>query len=130
MTFAGVLGYKYFFFKSSWRNIYLYSTLLTAFFSLLQLVLVFQINIKYLNLNNYFFSLGDDVITAYISGIQFLPVRFTYIYMFTCIHAYVYICIYVYIWKYFDSSCIHAYVHICIYVYMCKYFDSIIIPFH
>jgi hypothetical protein len=89
MTFAGVVGYKFFFFKSSWRNIYLYSTLLTALFSLLQLVLVFQINIKYLNLNNYFFSLGDDVITAYISGIQFLPVRYTYFYRYMLYNAYV-----------------------------------------
>jgi hypothetical protein len=33
-----------------------------------------QINTTYLHIDNYFFSLGDDVITAYISGIQFLPV--------------------------------------------------------
>ncbi len=44
----------------------------------MQLVLIFQINTKYLHLNNYFFSLGDDVITAYISGIQFLPVCIMY----------------------------------------------------
>jgi hypothetical protein len=36
-----------------------------------------QINTKYLHISNYFFSLGDDVISAYISGIQFLPVIFT-----------------------------------------------------
>jgi hypothetical protein len=36
-----------------------------------------QINTKYLHINNYFFSLGDDVIAAYISGIQFLPVTFS-----------------------------------------------------
>lgn len=29
-------------------------------------------------MGNYFFSLGDDVITAYISGIQFLPVCIMY----------------------------------------------------
>ena len=74
MTFAGVLAYKYLFFKASWRSIYVWTSLLTAFFSLLQMLLIFQINTKYLHLSNYLFSLGDDVISAYISGIQFLPV--------------------------------------------------------
>jgi hypothetical protein len=74
MTFAGVLAYKYFFFKTSWRKIYLWSVVLTTFFSLLQLLLIFQINTNYLHIGNVFFSMGDDVITCYISGIQFLPV--------------------------------------------------------
>jgi len=78
MTFAGILAYKYLFFKASWRSIYLWSACLTSFFSLLQLMLIFQINQKYLHLNNYLFSLGDDVITAYRSGIQFLPVAIMY----------------------------------------------------
>lgn len=78
MTFAGVMAYKYFFFKTSWRKIYVWTVFLTAFFSLMQLILIFQWNIKYLHLNNYFFSLGDDVISAYISGIQFLPLCIMY----------------------------------------------------
>jgi hypothetical protein len=78
MTFLGVLAYKYYFFKTTWRVIYIWSMVLTAFFSLLQLVLIFQINTTYLHLSNYFFSLGDDVISAYISGIQFLPVCIMY----------------------------------------------------
>lgn len=73
MTFAGVLAYKYLFFKASWRSIYIYSVVLTTMFSLMQLVLVFQINVRY-GVSNYFFSMGDDVIQAYISGIQTLPV--------------------------------------------------------
>jgi hypothetical protein len=48
--------------------------ILITTFSLLQLVLVAQWNVKYLHVNNYLFSLGDDIISAYISGIQFLPV--------------------------------------------------------
>ena len=63
-------------------NIYLfvsiYSSALTAVFSLLQMMLIFQINKTYLHMNNYLFSLGDDVISAYISGIQFLPVCLMY----------------------------------------------------
>jgi hypothetical protein len=46
---------------------------LTTFFALMQLVLVFQVNVRY-GISNYFFSMGDDVIQAYISGIQTLPV--------------------------------------------------------
>lgn len=78
MTFAGVLAYKYFFFKTSWRKIYLWSVVLTTFFSLLQLLLIFQINRTYFHIGNIYFSLGDDVITAYISGIQFLPLCIMY----------------------------------------------------
>lgn len=78
MTFAGVLAYKYFFFKSSWRSIYIWTAMLTAFFSMLQLILIFQWNTKYLGLNSYLFSMGDDVISAYISGIQFLPLCIMY----------------------------------------------------
>jgi BT1 family len=78
MTFAGILAYKYLFFGASWRRIYFWSMVLTTFFSLMQLVLVFQINKTYLHLSNYLFSLGDDVISAYISGIQFLPMCIMY----------------------------------------------------
>lgn len=78
MTLAGITAYKKYFFKSSWRSIYIGTTALVAFFSLLQLILIFQINTKYLHMSNYFFSLGDDVISAYINGIQFLPVCIMY----------------------------------------------------
>jgi hypothetical protein len=74
MTFAGVLAYKYLFFKASWRSIYAYSMLLTTFFSLLQLLLIFQINRTYLHMINVLFSLGDDVLSTYVNGIQLLPI--------------------------------------------------------
>lgn len=78
MTFAGVVAYKYLFFKVSWRKIYVWSTILVSIFGLLQLTLIAQWNIKYLHMSNYFFSLGDDVISSYISGIQFLPLCIMY----------------------------------------------------
>ena len=53
MTFAGILAYKYFFFKTSWRKIYLWSVVLTTFFSLLQLLLIFQVG--FLSFNNAIF---------------------------------------------------------------------------
>ncbi len=71
-----------FIFQASWRVIYVYSMFLTTFFSLLQLLLIFQINTKYLHISNYFFALGDDVIQAYISGIQFLPVSDAFVCIF------------------------------------------------
>jgi hypothetical protein len=78
MTLAGIIAYKKWFFRSSWRKIYVGTTMLITFFSCLQLVLIFQLNVKYLHMSNYFFSLGDDVIAAYINGIQFLPVCIMY----------------------------------------------------
>ena len=78
MTFAGVVAYKYVFFKVSWRMIYIWSTILVNFFGMMQLCLVAQWNIKYLHMNNYIFSLGDDVLSSYISGIQFLPLCIMY----------------------------------------------------
>ena len=77
MTFFGVLAYKHFFFRASWRKIYLYTSFLTAFFSLLQLALIFQLNTRF-HISNYMFSLGDDVISQYVSGIQFLPMCLMY----------------------------------------------------
>ncbi len=75
MTLVGVLAYQHLFFRASLRSVYLCSALLAAAFSLLQLVLVFQVNSKYLHMSNYLFSLGDDIVSGYfIAGIQFLPV--------------------------------------------------------
>ena len=78
MSFAGVLAYKTFFFSTSWRSIYVYTCVLVKLFTVLQLLLIFQINTRYLHLNDVMFSLGDDVVTAYVSGIRFLPVNIMY----------------------------------------------------
>uniref|UniRef100_A0A7S1TWA3 Major facilitator superfamily (MFS) profile domain-containing protein n=1 Tax=Phaeomonas parva TaxID=124430 RepID=A0A7S1TWA3_9STRA len=77
MTFLGIVAFKKFFFKTSWRYIYISSTLLCTTFSLLQLVLIFHLN-RGLGISDYFFALGDDVMSAYINGIQFLPVCIMY----------------------------------------------------
>lgn len=75
----------------SWRKLYLWSTIMKTLASLSQLILIFQvslskipyacwrhwptkINTVYMHINNIFFSLGDDVVIAYINGILFLPV--------------------------------------------------------
>jgi len=78
MTLVGILAFKYYFFHESWRRIYIFSTCLTSFFSLTQVMLIFQINTEYLHIGNFFFSVGDDVIQQFISGIQFIPVCILY----------------------------------------------------
>jgi hypothetical protein len=79
MTFLGIMIYKTYLVKVSWRDVYFYTALLKTFFHLCQLALIFQINQTYFHMNNYFFSLGDDVIRAFISGIQFLPIFIMYV---------------------------------------------------
>lgn len=77
MTFAGILAYKFYFFGVAWRDIYFWSVIFTAFFSLMQMILVFQLN-TYIHVSNYVFSLGDDSINQLLQGIQFLPVCIMY----------------------------------------------------
>jgi len=81
MTFVGILIYKRYFLRSSWRAVYVFSTVLLALLSVLQLLLIFQIN-TYLGISNFLFSLGDDVMSAFITGMQFLPL--TIVYMKLC----------------------------------------------
>ena len=73
MTFLGIVIYKRFFMKSSWRSIYVVSSVLTTAFSCMQLMLIFQWNERYLHIPNYPFAMGDDVLQQFLAGIQFLP---------------------------------------------------------
>ena len=45
---------------------------------MLQFVLILRWNVTYLHMSDYFFALGDDVISAYIAGLQYLPVCIMY----------------------------------------------------
>ncbi|CAM9718285.1 unnamed protein product [Ectocarpus sp. 6 AP-2014] len=80
MTCLGVTAYKNYFFHVSWRLIYGWSVVVTTIFSALQLVLIFGLN-RRIGLPDFWFALGDDVITQYIQGIQFLPVCIMYLRM-------------------------------------------------
>lgn len=79
MTFLGIIVYKKFFFKSSWRSVYLYSSMITLFFAGTQLCLIFQWNEKYLGISNYPFAMGGDVLQQFLAGIQFLPATLMYV---------------------------------------------------
>ncbi|GMI02462.1 hypothetical protein TrVE_jg11960 [Triparma verrucosa] len=72
MTFLGIVCYKKYFFRSSWRSIYVISSVLTTLFSCMQLILIFQWN-TYVGISNYPFAMGDDVLQQFLGGIQFLP---------------------------------------------------------
>ncbi|CAM9970789.1 unnamed protein product, partial [Ectocarpus sp. 8 AP-2014] len=78
MTCLGVTAYKNYFFHVS--LIYGWSVVVTTIFSALQLVLIFGLN-RRIGLPDFWFALGDDVITQYIQGIQFLPVCIMYLRM-------------------------------------------------
>jgi len=73
MTFSGIVVYKKYFFKSSWRAIYVWSSVITTLFSAMQLALIFQINERVFGISNYPFAMGDDVLQQFLAGIQFLP---------------------------------------------------------
>lgn len=80
MASAGIMAYKRWLFHMSWRTIYVCAALVVMFFSLLQLLLIFRINVK-LGISDFAFSVGDDSIQDFVTSIQFLPIVQMYIAM-------------------------------------------------
>ena len=72
LAWMGMLVYRAFFFETSWRDIYIYTTLLGFVFSLLQIVLILQLN-QIIGIPNFYFALGDTGAAAIILAIQFMP---------------------------------------------------------
>jgi hypothetical protein len=70
LLYVGVMAYKYYFIKWSWRSIYIITTSLNAFLSALQVLLIQGITF---GLSPFVFALGDDIFADFIAGIQFLP---------------------------------------------------------
>jgi hypothetical protein len=69
LLYLGVLAYKYYFITWSWRSVYIFTTLLSGVFSLLQVMLIYG---KTFGLSPFLFALGDDAFAEFIGGIQFL----------------------------------------------------------
>jgi len=69
LLYVGVMAYKYYFIKYSWRAIYVGTTLLNAILSLLQILLIQGITF---GLSPFVFALGDDIFADFIAGVQFL----------------------------------------------------------
>ena len=70
LLYCGILAYKFYFIKWSWRQVYIVTTMLNGLFSALQVLLIYGIT---LGLSPFLFTLGDDAFAEFIAGIQFLP---------------------------------------------------------
>lgn len=70
LLYLGIMAYKYYFIKYSWRTVYIVTTLLNGFFSALQILLITG---NTFGLSPFLFALGDDAFADFIGGIQFLP---------------------------------------------------------
>ena len=70
LLYLGVMFYKYYLIKSSWRGIYIITTLLNFALSMLQICLIMGLTF---GISNFLFALGDDAMAEFIGGIQFLP---------------------------------------------------------
>jgi uncharacterized membrane protein YagU involved in acid resistance len=69
LLYLGILSYKYYFIRWSWRTVYIFTTLLNGIFSSLQVLLIQGITF---GLSPFFFALGDDAFADFVGGIQFL----------------------------------------------------------
>ena len=70
LLWLGIMAYKKFFIKWSWRSVYISTTLLNGLFSALQVLLIRG---RTFGLSPFLFALGDDAFADFIGGIQFLP---------------------------------------------------------
>jgi len=70
LLYAGVIMYKRFFMTWSWRYIYFMTTSICACFSVLQVLLIKGMTF---GMSNFFFALGDEALSEFVLGIQFLP---------------------------------------------------------
>ena len=70
LLWVGIMAYKKFFIKWSWRSVYISTTLLNGLFSALQVLLIKG---QTFGLSPFLFALGDDAFADFIGGIQFLP---------------------------------------------------------
>ena len=72
-SWLGIIAYRKFFCNVSWRNIYIWTTLIVMFFTIFQILLIFRVNVKW-GINDLAFSLGDDAIASFVASVQFLPI--------------------------------------------------------
>ena len=70
LLWVGVLTYKKFMIHWSWCKVYISTTLVNGVFSMAQVLLIYGITF---GLPNFWFALGDDALSEFLAGIQFLP---------------------------------------------------------
>jgi len=67
-----MIVYKALFFETSWRWIYIYTTLIGAVFSAGQVILILRLNLE-VGIPDLVFALGDSAITTLMYAIQSMP---------------------------------------------------------
>lgn len=75
----GILFYKEFFFHTNWRYIFIATSLLSSFFSMLQLILIYRIN-EIWGMSDLWFAVGEEASIHIFFAIQTMPVCI----MFVC----------------------------------------------
>ena len=65
LLYVGIMAYKYYFIKWSWRSIYIATTILNAFLSSLQIFLIQGVTF---GLSPFAFALGDDIFADFIGA--------------------------------------------------------------
>ena len=80
LLYLGVMSYKYYFINWTWRAVYIFTTLLNGFFSILQVCLIQGWTF---GIDPFLFALGDDAFMDFIGGIQFLVSLFRLVLWFT-----------------------------------------------
>ena len=78
MTWLGLVVYKKYLFRASWRIVYILTTSLGLVFSVLQLFLVYGINEK-IGIPSWMFALGDSTFASFVGAIQYLPTLIMYV---------------------------------------------------
>ena len=73
MTLVGVMVYKRYYLRTGLRTIYVWTTLVPMFFSVLQVLLIFRVNLRW-GVSDFAFSMGDNVVVQLVASILFLPV--------------------------------------------------------
>jgi hypothetical protein len=76
LSYIGIVIYKKYLFESSWRLIYVGTTVVSAVFSGLQLILVFQLNKKIgMGARGFqlLFAMGSYGMVQFVQAVQFLP---------------------------------------------------------
>lgn len=71
LLYVGTMTYKYCLLHTNWRRIYQITIILNCIFSLGQLLLITN-HIPF-HMNPFWFALGDDSVSEFLTGIQFIP---------------------------------------------------------
>lgn len=73
LLYLGVMYYRSYLLSWSWRTVFILSSSLNVFFSVLQILLLLKVN-RAAGISDYLFSFGDGAMADFVAGVQFLPI--------------------------------------------------------